>query len=340
MGDYNDEEQAHQTSTHEHPDEQPRESRESRDKHENQPEDDESEGKLFVGGLSWSTTEETLRSYFSKYGELSDAFVMTDPHSQRSRGFGFIRFKERSAAEKCLNDASHEIDARTVETKRAVPKGEMRHAGPRTKKLFLGGLSMDTTSDKLEKHFAEYGTVVEALVMTDSQTQRSRGFGFVSFDSEETVDKLIQDHPMHEIDGKQIQIKKAEPRESAAPRRGAMGGSSYGGYGGSRGEGGGYGRDYYERDYYERRSSSSYRRPYRGGALAYDERDYYGGGGGYDRYSSGYGGYSAPPAAYAAYDYPSYEAYPPAYSAYEGYSSYGGGHSSSRAQRSYHPYGR
>jgi heterogeneous nuclear ribonucleoprotein A1/A3 len=335
-----DDEQAHQA--HEQPDEQPHESQESRDKRENQPEDDESEGKLFVGGLSWSTTEETLRSYFSKYGELSDAFVMTDPHSQRSRGFGFIRFKEHSAAEKCLNDGSHEIDSRTVETKRAVPKGEMRRTGPRTKKLFLGGLSMDTTSDKLEKHFAEYGTVVEALVMTDSQTQRSRGFGFVSFDSEETVDKLIQDHPIHDIDGKQIQIKKAEPKESAAPRRGGMG-SSYGGYEGSRSRGGGgYGRDYYERDYYERPSSSLYRRPYRG-APAYDDRDYYGGGGGYDRYASGYGsgygGYGAP-SAYAAYDYPPYEAYPPAYSPYEAYSSYGGGHSSGRAQRSYHPYGR
>jgi len=51
-------------------------------------------GKIFIGGLSWSTTESTLKYYFEKYGELSDVALMLDKKSGKPRGFGFIKMKD------------------------------------------------------------------------------------------------------------------------------------------------------------------------------------------------------------------------------------------------------
>jgi RNA recognition motif-containing protein len=58
--------------------------------------------KLFVGGLAWATSSEGLRAAFEKFGEITDAIVLTDRETGRSRGFGFVTFKEDSAA-----DAGH-----------------------------------------------------------------------------------------------------------------------------------------------------------------------------------------------------------------------------------------
>ena len=50
-------------------------------------------GKMFIGGLSWVTTPESIRAYFSNFGELAEVMVMKDPATRRSRGFGFITFR-------------------------------------------------------------------------------------------------------------------------------------------------------------------------------------------------------------------------------------------------------
>lgn len=57
-------------------------------------EQEEVQGKIFIGGLSWQTTEETLRFYFSRYGELSDVALMMDKKTGKPRGFGFIKMKD------------------------------------------------------------------------------------------------------------------------------------------------------------------------------------------------------------------------------------------------------
>ena len=55
---------------------------------------DDIEGKIFVGGLSWQTTEASLRFYFEKFGELTDAAIMIDKRTGQPRGFGFITMKD------------------------------------------------------------------------------------------------------------------------------------------------------------------------------------------------------------------------------------------------------
>ena len=85
--------------------------------------------KLFVGGLSFETTDEKLRAYFQTFGSVSTAVVKRDSVLRRSRGFGFVTFLSHHSAEKALAQADHRIDGRRVEAKYAVPRDAMAASG-------------------------------------------------------------------------------------------------------------------------------------------------------------------------------------------------------------------
>uniref|UniRef100_A0A453NS73 RRM domain-containing protein n=4 Tax=Poaceae TaxID=4479 RepID=A0A453NS73_AEGTS len=85
--------------------------------------------------------------------------------------------------------------------------------GPKTRKIFVGGLPSTLTEDDLRDHFSSYGNVVEHQIMVDHSTGRSRGFGFVTFESEDSVERVISEGRMRDLGGKQVEIKKAEPKK-------------------------------------------------------------------------------------------------------------------------------
>ena len=74
---------------------------------------DSDQGKLFIGGISWETTEEKLKEYFENYGDVVQIVVMRDKTTGRPRGFGFVVFANPSILDRVLQD-KHTIDARTV----------------------------------------------------------------------------------------------------------------------------------------------------------------------------------------------------------------------------------
>jgi RNA recognition motif-containing protein len=97
-----------------------------------------------------------------------------------------------------------------------------------SKKLFVGSLSWNTDDRGLHEAFAPFGEISEAVVITDRDTGRSRGFGFVTFEDEEGADKAVAALNNTELDGRTIRVDVAQERS-----RGPRGGGG-GGYGGGR----------------------------------------------------------------------------------------------------------
>lgn len=221
--------------------------------------------KIFVGGLSWETDETSLRRYFEQYGAVLDCVIMRDRHTGHPRGFGFVTFQDDAVAARAAA-RRHDLDGRQVEAKRAVPRNEFHapntgyqraqrhtdqdaggHAGggrghhTTRCKLFVGGLPAQCGEAEFKDYFQSFGEVVEAQVMIDHNTGNSRGFGFVTFLSEETVEQVVgpgRSNTRHEIMGKSVEVKRAEPKGASAGGRrdGARNsGQSAGGGGGDQG---------------------------------------------------------------------------------------------------------
>ncbi|TFJ83301.1 hypothetical protein NSK_005365 [Nannochloropsis salina CCMP1776] len=135
-----------------------------------------------------------------------------------------------------------------------VMRQEGVHMSSRKKaanKIFVGGLHWETTDDKLRKHFMLFGEVIDAVVMKDPISRRSRGFGFITFAEAGAVDRVLaQDN--HILDSRRVEAKRAVPRSETLMKEGGREGGREGGQpptppmrplmfaGRSGGEGGGY----------------------------------------------------------------------------------------------------
>ncbi|KAG5252446.1 hypothetical protein OIU77_018229 [Salix suchowensis] len=195
-------------------------------------------GKLFIGGISWDTNENRLKEYFGAYGDVLEAVIMKDRATGRARGFGFVVFADPAVAERVVME-KHLIDGRNVEAKKAVPREDQStlnkgscsingSPGPaRTKKIFVGGLASTVTESDFKKYFDQFGVIIDVVVMYDHNTQRPRGFGFITYDSEEAVDRVLH-KTFHELNGKMVEVKRAVPKElSPGPTRNQLGGLNY-----------------------------------------------------------------------------------------------------------------
>ncbi|CEM32238.1 unnamed protein product [Vitrella brassicaformis CCMP3155] len=184
--------------------------------------------KLFIGGLSQETTKETLHEYFSRFGPLADAIVMYDSSTGRSRGFGFVTYADEPSMERCLRERKHQLDSKEVDVKRAAPRNALPGTTSvstskpshnvdvpqsfRTEKIFVGGLP-DLTEDEFRSYFENFGKVVDAVLMKDRDTQKPRGFGFITFASPEGADAVVAHNTYHKFKNKWVEVKKATPKE-------------------------------------------------------------------------------------------------------------------------------
>ncbi|XP_021203291.2 hnRNPA/B-like 28 isoform X2 [Bombyx mori] len=190
--------------------------------------DDDEKGKLFVGGLSWETSQENLQRYFSRYGEVIDCVVMKNSESGRSRGFGFVTFADPSLVNLVLQNGPHQLDGRTIDPKPCNPRTLQKpKRGGGYPKVFLGGLPSNVTETDLRVFFGRYGKVMEVVIMYDQEKKKSRGFGFLSFEDEISVERVTQEHFIN-LNGKQVEIKRAEPRDGSG-KLGSGGGGMGGG---------------------------------------------------------------------------------------------------------------
>eukprot|EP00252_Welwitschia_mirabilis_P012991 TRINITY_DN286_c0_g1_i1.p1 TRINITY_DN286_c0_g1~~TRINITY_DN286_c0_g1_i1.p1 ORF type:complete len:473 (+),score=90.45 TRINITY_DN286_c0_g1_i1:257-1675(+) len=272
---------------------------------------DSDEGKIFIGGISWETGEEKIKEYFSNFGEVLSVVIMRDRITGRARGFGFVLFADPSVVDRVILE-KHSIDGRTVEAKRAVSVTEQRNAkmnnygnnnqafgggNLKTKKIFVGGLPLNLTEEEFRNYFQQFGNVTDVAVMYDQNTQRPRGFGFITFDSEEAVENVLQ-KTFHQLNEKVVEVKRALPKEVSSGMNNRNAGG-YQGYKNPASSMGGY-ENRADNNRYGQGPAGS------GGFPSYGPTTY-GGAPGYG--SSGYGA----PANTGGYGYGNYgmNAYPP-----------------------------
>nr|XP_039325049.1 heterogeneous nuclear ribonucleoprotein A1-like [Saimiri boliviensis boliviensis] len=199
---------------------------------------------LFIGGLSFETTKESLRSYFEQWGTLTDCMVMRDPNTKRSGGFGGFGFHTYAAVEKvdaAMNARPHKVDGRVVEPKRAVSREDSQRPGAylTVKKILVGGIKEDAEEHHLRDYFEQYGKTEVIEIMADRGSGKKRGFAFVTFDDHDSVNKtVIQKY--HTVNGHNCEVRKAlskqEMASASSSQRGQSGSGNFGG-----GRGGGFG---------------------------------------------------------------------------------------------------
>ena len=178
--------------------------------------------KLFVGGLNRSTQEDAFFEHFSQFGEIVDKVIIVDPHTKESRGFGFITYSTSQSVENAFKSRPHNLDNKALDIKRAMPR-EFNTAGAhaKTKKCFIGGLSPDTTEEDIRgyiesRHDTDIGKIESIFIAKDNATGKNKGFGFLECTDNDFADRLAISESTCHINGKKMNIKKAEPREGGS----------------------------------------------------------------------------------------------------------------------------
>jgi len=200
--------------------------------------------KLFIGGLNYETTEDSLRTYFEQWGEVVDCVVMKNPTTSRSRGFGFITYQTSEQLDDAQTNRPHTIDNKKLDTKRAMPRDGSEETQASVKKMFVGGLEETTSEEEIKEIFAKFGTVEKVDMIKDKNTGKQKRFCFVTFDDFDSVDKCVI-RKRFPLGSKSIEVKKAVSKNEAMG--GGMGGR--GGRGGGRGGRGGFGGGGYNNGY-------------------------------------------------------------------------------------------
>lgn len=184
--------------------------------------------KLYVGNLPWSCDSEQLAGILRGYGAVEVCEVIYEQETGRSRGFAFVTMASNEDAQAVVNalDGS-ELGGRVLRVNfpkptrsnpRVVRPGRKRPGN--VNKVFVGNLPWACNEEALTHLFSDHGKVVEATVVYNKETGRSRGFGFVTMDSAEEVNIAIENLNGTEFEGRQLRVDQVENK--LPPRQGSL----------------------------------------------------------------------------------------------------------------------
>merc|ERR1719192_1467686 len=188
--------------------------------------------KLFVGNLDAKTTEDDLKLYFENFGTIEDVIIHKFQDTGKSRGFGFVTFSSSAGVDNVQTARPHDLGGQRLETKRNLPKTDYGNEEARVTKIYIGapedekmsgqyGLNEDTTDQVLKEYFEQFGAVCRVDQLTWRDSGRKRGYGYVEFEDEDAVDKVVL-IGIHNVSGVRLEASKAMEKS-------AMGGFSDGG---------------------------------------------------------------------------------------------------------------
>ncbi|CAH1443512.1 unnamed protein product [Lactuca virosa] len=193
--------------------------------------------KVYVGNLPWNVDSAALAGLFQRAGNVEMVEVVYDKITGRSRGFGFVTMssvKEVEAATRQFN--GYELEGRQLRVNSGPPpsrdespfrgsrdggrdggRGGGGYGGGRnldnTNKVYVGNLAWSVDNLALETLFQEQGNVMEARVVYDRDSGRSKGFGFVTFGSADEVNSAIESLDGASVDGRNIRVTVAEAKQ-------------------------------------------------------------------------------------------------------------------------------
>lgn len=168
--------------------------------------------RLFIGGLALSTTEESLHRYFESWGAVEAATVRHSDGSESSHGF--ITVIEPNIS-KTILASTHTIDGKVVLVERAKRPSATVRATTQSCKIFVGGLPPHAKEQALHDYFVQFGELTDVVIMMTAgqgKARQSRGFGFVTFASPNSVE-LVSRQRYHHIADRSVEVKRAIPAE-------------------------------------------------------------------------------------------------------------------------------
>ncbi|CAA0826231.1 UBP1-associated protein 2A [Striga hermonthica] len=205
-------------------------------------ESDPSHRKIFVHGLGWEASDETITTSFSKYGEIQDCKVVKDKISGKSKGYAFILFKHRKGARKALKEPQKLIEGRMASCQLAsagpvkAPTAPVAATVPDAyeseytrRKIYVSNVSPEMDPNKLLEFFSTFGEIEEGPLGLDKQTGKPRGFCLFVYKSLESAKKALEephktfeDHTLHcqkAVDGPKHSKGFFSPQQSQTPRQ-------------------------------------------------------------------------------------------------------------------------
>ena len=192
--------------------------------------------ELFVRNIGYDTTEQGLAEYFAKYGDVELSKIVTDKNTGKSRGFGFLKFYDKSSAYKAMKDAENiVVDGRNLQIRYSNDKSSQMKGGNNSAKkgpasefgVFVGNISYKCTENDLKKFFKDCGKVVDVRI-AKKPDGKLKGFAHVDFETKEGMEKAVEKNGK-ELLGRALKIDQSS--------------SGNGNKGGNKGQGRGRGRD-------------------------------------------------------------------------------------------------
>ncbi|XP_043689877.1 ELAV-like protein 1 isoform X2 [Telopea speciosissima] len=203
--------------------------------------------RIFVARVPPSVGDDEFHSYFMKYGPVIDVYMPKDPVTKQHRGIGFVTYENHDSVDQLMSE-THELGGSTIAVDRATPKEEFRgsrvsnhylkmpqtfrmsniventisvgnnggHAAESSltrtkKKMFIGHVPAEATSDDLHAYFSQFGWVVDVYLPKDPKKVSHRGFGFVTFADEASAARVARRR--HFIHGREIAVDSASPTD-------------------------------------------------------------------------------------------------------------------------------
>ncbi|XP_052147506.1 29 kDa ribonucleoprotein A, chloroplastic-like [Oryza glaberrima] len=177
--------------------------------------------RVFVGNLPFSVDSAQLAGLFEQAGSVEMVEVIYDKLTGRSRGFGFVTMSSVEEVEAAVEQFNgYILDGRSLRVNSGPPppREQSSRRAPRgeANRVYVGNLSWGVDNAALANLFSGEGEVLEAKVIYDRESGRSRGFGFVTYGSAEEVENAVSNLDGADMDGRQIRVTVAE---SKPPRR-------------------------------------------------------------------------------------------------------------------------